>query len=86
RSTFGTENSSYFTSNEDSENQFLIDHVNLLLTFEEFLKLEKTESHETHTSTTETEEPTGAAGYAWEFTIIITVLVYITYRRRKSKE
>ncbi len=86
RSTFGTENSSYFTSNEDSENQFLIDHVNLLLTFEEFLKLEKTESHETHTSTTETEEPTGAAGYAWEFTIIITVLVYITYRRRKSKK
>lgn len=83
---FEAENSSYFTSSADNQTQFLTDHVHLLLSFEEFLILETTITTYTDTEATSTEYPTGAAGFAWEFTIILTVLVFISYRRRKIEE
>ncbi|PWI46748.1 hypothetical protein CEE45_15275 [Candidatus Heimdallarchaeota archaeon B3_Heim] len=87
KSSFGSENSSYFTANDDQETQFLTDHVYLLLSFEEFLKLETTATTYTSTEPEETSaEQPDAAGFAWEFTIILTVLVFISYRRRKIKQ
>ncbi len=80
RSNFGSEDSSYFTSNEDSENQFLTDHVHLLLAFEEFLKLEKPTTEEPTSY-----EPADGAGNSYEFSIIIMVLLIISFRRKKRK-
>ncbi len=86
RSNFATANSRYYTSSEDYENQFLIDHIHLLLSFEEFLKLEKPSTTTDETATTTDDEGPGAASYAGEFISILALLVYIFYRRRKMKQ
>jgi hypothetical protein len=84
RSNFETMNSTYYTSSEDYNNQFLIDHIHLLLSFEEFLKLEKTDTTSEGPETT-SHEPTGAASYGGEFISILFFSIYIIYRRRKMK-
>ncbi|MHA2096292.1 MAG: hypothetical protein ACW98F_16855 [Candidatus Hodarchaeales archaeon] len=84
RQTFRTINSSYYTSTSDHEYQFLTEHVHLLLSFEEFLKLEKPTSATSIENTT-TDETGAMAGYGWESVIIIISLVFIIYRRRVYK-
>ena len=86
KSIFGSVNSSYYSTTEDNVNQFLGDHLHLLLAFEAFLNLDKpTTTTADATSTTRTEDPTGSAGYAWEFVIIIITFAFISYRRRQKK-